>query len=249
MREISGIFPALAGACAALLAALALTAGAAAQGGGVTPDFVKQLEAQSKTGDLAATHALGLLYFYGDGVKQDYKKSASLFATSAEGNYPPAQSFLGYLYENGFGVPQDIPKAVGLYELAAAQGEPLAELSLGAIYLLGTRLPPDYDKAFSWLGKATADGDYQAALLLAQMHADGKGTKQDPGKAVDILKKASENPEDDGTADFMAGEAYREGKGKLRPNQREALRYYRKGAAKGHAGCQQKVAELVKGGK
>jgi TPR repeat protein len=237
----------------ALCLALLLTAGSgplAAQGdGGVTPDFVKKLDKQSKDGDDAATHTLGMIYFYGEGVKQDYRKSAEYLGRSADAGFVPSQSFLGYLYENGFGVKEDVGKAVGLYTKAAEAGDTLAQLSLGALYFHGKKAPEDPSKAFSWLSKAAGSGDYQALLLLSQLYAEGKGTPADAKKSLDMLTKAADNPEDDGSAAYLVGEVYRTGNLRagsltITPDVKTARTFYQKGAATGHAASQEKLAQL-----
>jgi TPR repeat protein len=212
--------------------------------GSITPDFVKGLEKLAATGDEAALHTLGLLHFYGEGVKRDYKKSASYLSKAAEAGFPPSQSFLGYIYENGFGVKQDTGKAVSLYESAAEQDDTLAQLSLGALYLMGDKVKPDHAKAFAWLSKAAAKGDYQAELLLGEMYLEGEGVAADAAKALDYFKKAADKAEDDGSAAYLAGETYRTGNAKVKANAKNARAYFEKGAAKGHQGCKDKLGEL-----
>jgi TPR repeat protein len=238
--------PALAALAACLLLAFAPAAPAQDGGAQVTPSFVKDLEAKADGGDVASLHALGLLFYYGEGVRQDYKKSAGYLSSAAEAGFPPSLSFLGLLYERGLGVKEDIPKAVELYERAADAGDSLAQLSLGALYFFGEKLPADYDKALAWFGKAAANGDFQANLFLGQMYVQGKGVAPDVAKALGFFKKAADSPEDDGHAAYVAAELYRVGGPNLKPNPREARKYYELGAWKGHAGCQEMIAQLDK---
>ncbi|MDR2338593.1 MAG: sel1 repeat family protein [Deltaproteobacteria bacterium] len=229
-----------------LSAALCPQLMAQSKGGAVTPDFVKTLESQAAGGDVAAVHTLGTLYFYGEGVPQSYAKSLPYFQSAAESGFPPSMSFLGYLYEKGYGVAKDPKKAADLYEKAANQGDTLAQLSLGAMYLHGESIAPDYKMAMTWLTKASKSGDYQADLLLGQMYVEGKGTDVNPQMALASFKKAADNKEDDGLAAYVTAELYRQGGGNLKPNPKEAKRYYELGAKKGNQQCKARLAELDK---
>lgn len=71
----------------------------------------------------AEIYELGLAYYEGDSVPQDYEKAFSLFKKSADQEYVEAQFNLGVMYENGIGVNQDYKKAMQSYLLAADNGD------------------------------------------------------------------------------------------------------------------------------
>mgnify|MGYP000444017742 CR=1 FL=1 len=75
----------------------------------------------AEKGDALAQIILGLLYEYGQGVKQDYKHAVSWYQKAAEQGRESAQHELGFMYDNARGVIQDYVMAY-VY-LAAEQGE------------------------------------------------------------------------------------------------------------------------------
>lgn len=51
--------------------------------------------------------ALGMMYYNGQGVPQDYKEAVSWYTKAAEQGHAKAQFSLGAMYTDGRGVPQD----------------------------------------------------------------------------------------------------------------------------------------------
>ena len=66
---------------------------------------------------------LGLKYYVGQGVPQDYKEAVRLFRLSAEQGYVVAQTIMGAMYEKGQGVPQDYVSAYLWFNHARSNGE------------------------------------------------------------------------------------------------------------------------------
>jgi hypothetical protein len=89
-------------------------------------ELVKRAEA----GDAKAQSILGACYYYGSGVKQDYKEAVKLYKKSAEQGDAVGQSALALLYANGEGVIQDYKEAVKWYTKAAEQGNGWAKKEL-----------------------------------------------------------------------------------------------------------------------
>ncbi len=65
----------------------------------------------------AEIYELGLAYYEGNSVPQDYEKSFSLFKRAADQDYAPAKYDLGTMYYEGIGVEQDYKKAMQWYLL------------------------------------------------------------------------------------------------------------------------------------
>lgn len=73
-------------------------------------------------GDVDAQFFLGVMYFRGQGVEQDFRQSLKWYLKAAEQGDVQAQSRLGVMYGNGHGVPRDMVQAHRWYSLAALAG-------------------------------------------------------------------------------------------------------------------------------
>ncbi|MBT6509262.1 MAG: sel1 repeat family protein, partial [Rhodospirillaceae bacterium] len=62
---------------------------------------------------------LGDIYYYGDGVEQDFTQAVKWFRLAADQDYPDAQHNLGEMYFNGEGVSRDYEQAHFWLSLAA----------------------------------------------------------------------------------------------------------------------------------
>ena len=117
----------------------------------------------AERGDAIAEYNLGLMYYAGQGVAQDYGQAIRLFREAAEQGDPPSQYSLGLAYENGQGVERDYVEAAASYRRAAEQGYVQAQGALGFMYGSGTEIPADYVQAYLWLSLAAAAGDVDAS--------------------------------------------------------------------------------------
>lgn len=81
-------------------------------------DNILQLAEQ---GNLDAQGDLGIMYYTGLGIPQNYQEAAKWFRLSAEQGEKIAQLNLGNMYDQGLGVPQDVVLAHMWVTLAAAQ--------------------------------------------------------------------------------------------------------------------------------
>ena len=86
----------------AVLVALASGAPLQAQ----TPE-IDALRARAEAGDAEAQVDLGVMYFVGDGVPQDYAEAVRWYRLAADQGHARAQFNLGFMYATGDGVPQD----------------------------------------------------------------------------------------------------------------------------------------------
>lgn len=85
------------------------------------PDFEETKRLAEQGHPLAQTQ-LGLMYYNGIGVSQDYVEAAKWYRRGAEQGYAFAQLALGLMYGLGEGVPQNYSEAYVWTSLAAAQG-------------------------------------------------------------------------------------------------------------------------------
>jgi TPR repeat protein len=81
-----------------------------------------ELQPLADQGNVDAQNILGIMYFEGQGVPQDYAEALQWRRLAAEQRNAHAQYNLGFMYNKGQGVPQDYAEALEWYRLAAAQG-------------------------------------------------------------------------------------------------------------------------------
>ena len=84
---------------------------------------VRDLEKRAGKGNSDAQYQLGILYYIGIGVSQDFAKAFHWFKKAAAKGDPDAQYSLGELYEQGKGVAPDLDKALEWYQKACEAGD------------------------------------------------------------------------------------------------------------------------------
>jgi TPR repeat protein len=79
---------------------------------GGNPDSFDQIYERARIfGDAISELRLGLKYYKGEGVKQDFAAAAKWLRLSAQQGNHTAQAILGYQYYSGAGVPRDLVEA------------------------------------------------------------------------------------------------------------------------------------------
>lgn len=101
-------------------------------------------------GSAPAFHFLGMMYFNGFGVSQDYVLARRWLLQGAGLGNTWAQFDLGVMFRNGQGVPQDYVQAHMWFSLAAAKGNRLAAEARNSVEQKMT--PTDISKA-QWLAR------------------------------------------------------------------------------------------------
>lgn len=119
-------------------------------------EFVKQLRQSAEQGNADAQARLGLLYYRGRGVRQDYAEALRWSRQAAGQGDAVAQFNLGFMYAKGRGIPQDLAEAARWYRMAADQGHADAQSSLGLMCDKGQGVPQDSVEAHKWLSLAAA---------------------------------------------------------------------------------------------
>lgn len=170
----------------------------------------------AEQGNAGAQYNVGLMYYNGWGVPQDYKEAAKWYRKAAEQGHADAQYNLGVTYVNGLGVPQDYKIAASWYRKAAEQGDAFAQNNLGLMYDDGQGVLQDYKEAANWYLKAAEQGNAEAQFNLGVMYRKGRGVSQDYKEAVMWYRKAAEQ----GGADAQTnlGYMYNKGLGVLQDN-------------------------------
>lgn len=87
--------------------------------------------------DPRCAFSLGVMYYNGEGVDRDFKKSTYYYSIAADAGIVPAQVSAGFAYANSMGVPQNFEKAVHYLKKASDVGEASAKVTLAEIYAMG----------------------------------------------------------------------------------------------------------------
>ena len=154
---------------------------------------LEQLQAKAEAGDLESQAALGIMYYWGQGVETDWKKAQVWLRKASERGNPDAQAKLGAMCFLGQGGPRDLDESLKWFRAAAEQGEPYAEGCMGVMYAVGEGVPKDLVLADFWLTLARDGGDTDAAEPLAQVEAHL--TKDQLKAAKERLANRAVNPQ------------------------------------------------------
>ena len=100
---------------------------------------LREIKPLAEQGIASAQFNLGLMYFNGQGVPQDYKIAAKWYTLAAEQGHADAQSNLGVMYGIGRGVIQDNVYAHMWLNIAASSGNEDASHNRG---ILAERMTP-----------------------------------------------------------------------------------------------------------
>ncbi len=146
----------LLGASAALCADF--NAGLAAYEKGDYATALKEWQTLAQSGGAAAQYNLGLLYYDGKGVPQDFGEAAKWFERAADQGYAKAQHNLGAVYAVGKGVKRDYGKAYMWLSLCAASGDSscAGQRDLVAEKLSGSKLAAAQRLTREWKAKSPA---------------------------------------------------------------------------------------------
>jgi TPR repeat protein len=181
---------------------------------------------------------LGIAYYHGYGVEQDYAKAREWFEKAADKGDYSAMLNLGVLYEEG----QDYAKAREWYEKAADKGDYGAMWSLGQLYEDGRGVAQDYAKAREWYEKAADKGGSDGMWGLGRLYENGHGVAQDYAKAREWYEKAADK--DNPNAMVMLGLLYQKGGHGVEQDYAKAREWYEKAADKGDANAAAHLEQL-----
>ena len=87
----------------------------------LSAEELQTLQTQAAQGDAKAQFFLGILYYNGQGVPQDYGKARQWYEQAAAQGHAGAQNILAELYYAGLGVQQDDVRAYMWFSLAVAR--------------------------------------------------------------------------------------------------------------------------------
>jgi TPR repeat protein len=137
----------------------------------------KEIAPLANAGNADAEHLLGLMYYMGRGVQQDYRQALEWHRRAALQGKADAQYVVGAMYYTGNAVLQDQKQAVVWFRKAAEQGHPEAQQVLGLMYRYHIAgMPEDVVIAYMLWNLAAANGSANAveqrANVLRKMTAE-----------------------------------------------------------------------------
>ena len=134
---------------------------------------------------------LGLSYYNGDGVQQNYSTAQKWFEKSAEEGSAEAAFYLGQMYFEGNGVKRSYGQAREWFIKAADAGNTDAMRMLGYFYLAGVGVVPSEAEGTAFYEKAIALGDPEAIAQYGSILFQGYGcVARDEVKAKEFLENA-----------------------------------------------------------
>ena len=125
-------------------------------------DRLEKIQRLAKQGEASAQFDLGVMYYKGQEVPQDYAESFKWFRKAADQGLPEAQFNLELLCSKGQGVDKNFAEALKWFQKAAEQGYPQAQFNLGVMYAEGEEVAQNNIKAYAWLVLAVENG-YEVA--------------------------------------------------------------------------------------
>lgn len=162
-----------------MLACAFLWASFAGRGADFSTDDFRRTKLEAEKGDLDAQMTLGLMYFLGEGVPQNYPEALKWYRQSAEKGNAGAQNNLALMYLNGHGVPKNSIESAKWMRMAATKGLPGAQVNLGQMYIEGTGVGRNAVEAVRWFRRAAEQGDPAGQRTLGQIYAEGQLARAD----------------------------------------------------------------------
>lgn len=150
----------------------------------------KVLEGTEQIFVAQAMSDIGTLYYYGQGVEQNYAQAIEWHIKAADLGNVSAMNELGYTYGIGEGVEADYTQALEWLKKAADLGNANAMNNLGDMYFYGKGVEQDYTQALEWFEKAADLGEANAMSWLGYLYENGLGVEQDLDIAQEWYNKA-----------------------------------------------------------
>ncbi|MHC5225161.1 tetratricopeptide repeat protein [Ignatzschineria sp. LJL83] len=126
------------------------------------------LEKAIELGADNAMYELAELYYYGNGVQQDYHKSLELYSHPKLAKHPEAIFSRGVQYDLGEGVPQSYEISFALFKEASELDHNPSTFNVGYMYEYGQFVDIDLELAKEWYQKS-CDNNYEDGCEAIQL--------------------------------------------------------------------------------
>lgn len=127
--------------------------------------------------NVGCQNRLGVMYFQGKGVVQNYEKSVALLMKAFESGSNWGTVYLAKAYFNGWGVTKDYTRARGFLE-KVTWSNPDAYFMLGVIYAQGLGVPEDIKRGVEYLQKSGNHQDSKTELAKYKKTLFGKWVRR-----------------------------------------------------------------------
>jgi len=218
---------------------------------------VDELKPLAVEGDSDAQYKLGVLYYSGKGVKQDYSHAFIWYRRAALQGDIEAQYSLGNMYLMGEGISQNDNEAMSWYALAAEQGHEAAQHNLENLQRVTNNQSEsnqmvssesqDYESTANDTGETEESDGGIFGFFGGMFGSDDVGDES--SETLEIAEaevdSASDEPVEEPTVDsakkdFELGTAYVYGEG-VPQNHATAVKYFQKAAEQNYAPAQYKL--------
>jgi TPR repeat protein len=141
----------------------------------------------------AAMFEIGMMYYFGEGVAENYPTAMGWFKKAAEKNHIDALEYIGSMYSLGLGVDENYTEAVVWYQKAIEYGSTRAFNGMGYIYQFGGNgIAENPLEAISWYNKGADKGYASSMYNIAEMYEKGTRVPQNYSEAFTWYSKAAE---------------------------------------------------------
>lgn len=153
---------------------------------------LKLLESSAGNGVPEAMHAMGMIYYQGMDVKQDFDIARKWFEKASAASNPRSAYNLAMMYRLGIGVKQDFAKAYLYLCVAAERGHAPSLYGRGYFLYKGLGCRQNYEEAIKYFTAAANKEHGYAMYMLGLCYRNGYGVERDGGEANFWLQKAAE---------------------------------------------------------
>jgi TPR repeat protein len=151
---------------------------------------LKEITPLAKAGNMDAENLLGLMYYMGQGVPQDYKQAMLWLRKAATQGKADAQYVTGAMYYTGNAVLQDHKQAVYWFTKAAEQNHAEAQQVLGLMYCFHVGgMPRDVVIAYMLWNLAAANGSANAIKQRTELIRKMSQQQVEEGQALSAAWK------------------------------------------------------------
>ncbi|MCL2188658.1 MAG: sel1 repeat family protein [Defluviitaleaceae bacterium] len=152
------------------------------------------IKESAELGYAEAQNTLGLIFFIGEWLPQDFDKAKEWLLKAEEQENIEATHNLGTVYYTE----QKLEKAVAQWQKAAQQGYADAQYCLGISYERGEGVKADNNRALEWLEKAAEQGHEEALFNYNELLVKTPNNKRKPiyndSDIITKVRKALESP-------------------------------------------------------